>query len=69
MDKAIADYSTAIKLAPNFAQIYDNRGNAYQDKGSYDHAIKDYTQAIQLNPSDVNTYNNRGVVSFKKRRN
>ncbi len=59
-DRAIADYSEAIKLEPKNTAAYYNRGVAYQAKNDYVHAIADYTQAIALDPKNINAYNNRG---------
>jgi tetratricopeptide (TPR) repeat protein len=59
-DKAIADCNQAIRLNPNYANAFFNRGNAYKAKGQYDRAIEDFGQAIRLNPSDANAINNRG---------
>ena len=39
---------------------YNNRGNAYRDKGVYDLAITDYNKAIELNRDYVDAYYNRG---------
>ena len=50
-DRAIADYSEAIRLNPNLASAYYNRGNAYSHKGDNDRAIADYSEAIRLNPA------------------
>ena len=41
-DLAIADFTKAIKLSPNDAQIYIFRGRAYRRKGDYDPAIADF---------------------------
>ena len=61
-DKAIADYSEAIKLKTNYAKAYYNRGNAYRDKVDFDKAISDYTIAIELNPDYAEVYYNRGKL-------
>lgn len=58
--KAIADYTEAIRLNPEFADACFNRGNAYYGKGQYDDAIADYTEAIRLNPKFAEAYYNRG---------
>ena len=50
LDRAIADYSEAIRLDPKLAAAYNNRGNAYKDKGDSDHAIADFSEAIRLAP-------------------
>ena len=60
LDCAIADFDTAIKLNPIYADAYSNRGNAYYDKREYDRAISDYDQAIKLNPKNAKAYYNRG---------
>ena len=50
-DRAIADYTQAIKLHPRFALAYNNRGLAYKQKGHRDKAIADYRKALQIDPS------------------
>jgi tetratricopeptide (TPR) repeat protein len=62
-DKAIADYTQAIKLNPNFAEAYYFRGNSYSYNDS-DKTIADYTEAIRLNPRYVNAYFSRGNAYF-----
>lgn len=57
---AIADYTSAIKLNPDYALSYNNRGITYNATGRYDLAIKDYSRAIRLDPSYSKAYNNRG---------
>ena len=45
---------------PQKAIAYFSRGNAYHDKGEYDHAIQDFDKVIELNPDDAEAYYNRG---------
>ena len=45
---AIADYSKAIELNPDFA-AYNNRGNVYNRQGKYTQAISDFNKAIDSN--------------------
>jgi len=52
-DKAIAEYTQAIRALSNFAILYFYRGNAYVDKGDDDNAIVDYSEAIRLNPNYI----------------
>src|SRR5262245_1883985 len=47
-ERAIRDYSEAIKLSPDFAAAFGNRANAYHDAGEDDRAIADYTEALRL---------------------
>jgi tetratricopeptide (TPR) repeat protein len=66
-DQAIADFTQAIRLDPDNAATYRERGNAYSDKGDYDRAIADYNQAIRLDPNFTLAYTNRGVVYHYKK--
>ena len=61
-EKAIKHYGKAIELNPNFAEAYNNRGNAYSDKDELNRAIQDFDKAIDLNPDLVEAYYNRGVA-------
>jgi len=61
---AIADYTEAIKLDPNYALAYYNRGLAFFHLGQYHEAIADNTKATQLAPNDAATYYNRGNAYF-----
>jgi len=62
LDTAIADFTKAIKLKPDDAKAYNNRGLAYDEKGLYDQAIADYTEAIKLKQDVAVAYNNRGLA-------
>ena len=59
---AIADYTQAIRLKPNYAEAYYNRGNAKSDLGQHLAAIADYDTAIQLKLNHVDAYYNRGIA-------
>ncbi len=61
-NRAIADYTKAIQLKPNFPQAYNNRGFSYRHKRLYGQAVADYTRAIQLKPDYAFAYYNRGIV-------
>lgn len=61
LDGAIADYSEAIRLKPDFAEAYNNRGIAKYEKGDYAGAMIDHDMMIRLQPDD-GAYNNRGLV-------
>ena len=63
---AIADYTEAIRIKPDYASAYNNRGNAYGDLGQHDKAIFDLTQAIRINPDDANAYHNRNLAYQKQ---
>ena len=59
---AIADYNQAIKIKPDYAYAYNNRGSAKDDLGDYQGAIADYNQAINIKPDYADAYNNRGIA-------
>mgnify|MGYP001422678778 CR=1 FL=1 len=61
---AIADYSKAIELNPNYAIAFNDRGAAKKKLEDYDGAIADYSKAIELNPNYLNAYYNRGNSKF-----
>src|SRR5215831_11397590 len=55
-DRAIADFSEAIRLAPNYAEAYYNRAHAYRAKKDNDRAIADYSETIRLEPRAANVW-------------
>ena len=60
--RAILDYDQAIRLNPEYAEAYNNRGYAYYWNGDATHAIADYSRAIELRPNYAYAYNNRGAA-------
>ena len=61
---AILAYSQSIRLKPDNANVYNNRGAAKQALGQLDDAIADYDQATRLKPDDADTYRNRGNAKY-----
>jgi tetratricopeptide (TPR) repeat protein len=59
---AVADYTAALRNAPDDALALLNRGAAQQNLGHFTEAAADYTAAIALTPDDARLYNNRGTV-------
>ncbi|GEM_PF-7100911 len=59
---AVAEYTEAIRLQPQFPLAYNNRGVAEAILGEYDRAIQDYSEAIKGDPEFAEAYNNRGVA-------
>lgn len=64
-EKALAAYDTAIQLKPDYAEVYNNRGNIKNGLGSHDAALDDYDEAIRLNPNLAEVYSNRGTMKFR----
>ena len=58
--KAIEYLNEAIHLQPDYAEAYNNRGNAYTNPGQHQRAIQDFNEAIRLKPDFAMAYYNRG---------
>ena len=65
-DKAIADFTEAIRLDPRRAEAYWGRAHAYAKKGEFDKAIADFTEAIRLDPRHAEAYCGRAYAYAKK---
>lgn len=59
--EAIAAYDEALRLKPDLAEAYNNRGNAKSSLGQREAAIADYDEAIRLNPDYGTASFNRGL--------
>jgi tetratricopeptide (TPR) repeat protein len=68
LDKAVADFTGAIRLNPFLASAYNSRGNAWSLKMKYDEAIADYSEVIRLDDRFApGAYRGRaGAWFFKK---
>lgn len=68
-DRAIADYSESIRLAPS-GKAFNGRGLVYVIKHAYERAIEDHTQAIRLEPPGSrfldDYYNDRGLAYWAR---
>src|SRR5258705_7969063 len=53
LDGAIASYSKAIELKPDWAVAYVQRGYARWIQGDVDKAVEDFDKAMQLDPSST----------------
>ena len=56
---AIADFDKAIRINPNHAEIYKNRGLIHFTNRNYEQAIKDFNRAVQIEPNNAENYINR----------
>jgi len=59
---AIEAYNEAIKINPQYADAFRNRGVAKYELGDKQAAIQDYDQAIKINPQDADAYISRGLA-------
>ncbi len=63
ISSALADFSAAIRLAPDGAQPYYERGQIYMAQAEYDKALKDMTQVASIAPAFSTTYYYLGVLN------
>ncbi|UNU25061.1 tetratricopeptide repeat protein [Microcoleus vaginatus] len=60
---AIADYTEAIRLNPNYAKAYNKRGIIHgRNLKDYQAAKADFDRAIEINPNYGDAYYNRARV-------
>ncbi|KAF0700214.1 Aste57867_9268 [Aphanomyces stellatus] len=81
LERAIADYTDALRLEPHNVAAYSNRGYAWRKLGRYDAAVDDYSAgtsstfkqtcvstphaALRLDPKSTRTLSNR-AYSYAK---
>src|SRR6266566_7030494 len=58
--EALAAFEQAIRLDPNFALAYNNKGNALGNLKRYQEALAAFEQAIRLDHNYANAYYNKG---------
>ena len=60
-DEAVTAYTNALKLDPENASLYVNRGISYRKSNRLRNAVEDYTKAIELQPNEI-AYLYRGMA-------
>lgn len=61
-DQALSAYDEAIKLNPNFTDVYTSRGILNHKLGNFKESLIDFDTAIRLEPELTEAYINRGTV-------
>jgi tetratricopeptide (TPR) repeat protein len=51
-DKALSDYSLAIRYNPTYADAHFNRGMVFSSRAQYKPAVEDFMNAARFNPRD-----------------
>jgi len=64
--RQISGCTALIRLNPQYADAFYNRGSAYYDQYDYASAIADFDQAIRLNPQDAAAFHNRGKANYRQ---
>jgi tetratricopeptide (TPR) repeat protein len=62
VEEQLRFYGAAIRLKPDYAEAFNNRGVARYQKGDVEGALQDYGEAIRLKPDYADAFNNRGIA-------
>jgi tetratricopeptide (TPR) repeat protein len=66
-DERLRLYTEVLRLKPDDAFAFKNRGLAHFTKGDVEGALQDYAEAIRINPDDADVFVDRGLAGFIKR--
>jgi|GEM_PF-4921091 beta-lactamase regulating signal transducer with metallopeptidase domain/tetratricopeptide (TPR) repeat protein len=66
IDKAIVDYTSAIRLDANLEKAWRGRGEIWFERHEYDLAVADYSAAIAADPRNVKAIYRRGLAWNEK---
>ncbi|MBU0516671.1 MAG: tetratricopeptide repeat protein [Proteobacteria bacterium] len=67
-DRAVADYSAAVRLAPRYANAFFNRALIQARLKRYQDALRDVNQVIRLRPGQARAYLLRGGIYGQKKK-
>jgi predicted O-linked N-acetylglucosamine transferase (SPINDLY family) len=62
LEEAIEAYNKALALKPDYAEAYNNMGNAFKKQGKLEEAIEVYNKAIALKPDYANAFYNMAMA-------
>jgi tetratricopeptide (TPR) repeat protein len=64
-EAAFADWDAALKLDPNEAIVFKDRGGAFLDSGNLERALLDFNRYIELRPNDPYGWTTRSELYIK----
>jgi lipoprotein NlpI len=64
LDAALADYASALSIAPHYVAALHNRAVAFRDQGQAEAAIIDLDASLKLDPEDAFAYETRGRIQL-----
>lgn len=68
-DDAVGDFTKAIRLSPDYAEVFGQRGYAHAKLGDFGNAIEDSKHAVQLGQeSGLNWYQFARVLALAKKK-
>lgn len=62
LEAALADFTKATELMPEYAENHLNRGSVLSALGRHAEAVNSFNEAIGLKPDYIEAYNNRGLA-------
>ena len=62
LEQAVAEFATALRLRPDFAEAHNDFGNALRDQGKLEDAIAAYHTAIRVKPDFAYPHYNLGFI-------
>ena len=67
---AVESFERAVAVQPDYAEAFNNRGNALFDLGRNEDALASYDQALALQPDYADALVNRGqcLIALEARR-
>jgi Tfp pilus assembly protein PilF len=65
-DEELRCYNEAIRLQPDYAEAFINRGVARSEKGDLEGELRDYNEAIRLQPDNADAFINRSAAQQAK---
>lgn len=60
--REVENFSQELRVKPNSAEFYYQRGLSHQNLDNKHGAIEDYSEALQLDPNMAKAYHKRGVL-------
>jgi len=61
-DEAIKSYEECIRLNPNYASAWYDKGLALKDQGNYTEALEYFEKTLELDPKNAMAYYAKGVA-------
>jgi tetratricopeptide (TPR) repeat protein len=67
-DKAIENYTMALRLNPNYSEAINNIGTVYYAKKNSKRAISEYQKALKIAPKSASIHSNLGTALFSRKK-
>jgi len=65
LSEALLRYDNALRLKPNYAEAFNNKGNTLNELGKYEDALACFEDALRIMPDYAEAHNNLGNLYHK----